>query len=71
MVFFLFHFKKSKLKKTLLFFLSIYTIMTIINKERLKSLLKKLEVPQDNDVSTQSNWINRDLAPIPPGKLIL
>ncbi|ORY99812.1 permease for cytosine/purines, uracil, thiamine, allantoin-domain-containing protein [Absidia repens] len=40
--------------------------MGIIDKERLKKFLKKLEVPQDNDISTQSNWINRDLAPIPP-----
>ncbi|KAI8075275.1 permease for cytosine/purines, uracil, thiamine, allantoin-domain-containing protein [Gongronella butleri] len=32
----------------------------------LQKLIKTLEVEQDNDVSTNSNWINRDLAPVPP-----
>ncbi|KAI8082701.1 permease for cytosine/purines, uracil, thiamine, allantoin-domain-containing protein [Halteromyces radiatus] len=40
--------------------------MKIVNKENIQQILKKLEVGQNNDISTNNNWINRDLAPIPP-----
>ncbi|CAO3610697.1 unnamed protein product [Cunninghamella echinulata] len=40
--------------------------MGLFTKEKLKIFLNKLEVDQDNDVSDNNNWVNRDLAPIPP-----
>ncbi|ORX43457.1 NCS1 nucleoside transporter family [Hesseltinella vesiculosa] len=38
----------------------------VFNSPTFRAFLKKLEVPQDNTITTESRWINQDLAPIPP-----